>query len=319
MKKINFIASLLLAVTVTAYSQVSSDDFGRIVINTYLSEKLNVPSEARQLLETKLNQITSNYGMGGSNVNPRFIITANVNVNSKKTLAGPPQMVSQKVDITLFIGDAITNTVFSNTTLALTGVGSNENTAFIDAFNTMNTKNKAIEAFVTEGKNKIITFYNSQCDFTIADANTLAKQQKYDEAIYKLSLIPEVCQDCYSKSLEKTAEIYQLKIDGVGELKLLQAKAAWMSSKDEKGAKKAFELLATINPNAKCQPIVNELFKTIETKLTAEEKKQWDLAMKIYQDDLNIKKSAIKAYRDIAVEYARNLPKTITLNNDYWW
>ena len=319
MKKINFIASLLLAVTVTAYSQVSSDDFGRIVINTYLSEKLNVPSEARQLLETKLNQITSNYGMGGSNVNPRFIITANVNVNSKKTLAGPPQMVSQKVDITLFIGDAITNTVFSNTTLALTGVGSNENTAFIDAFNTMNTKNKAIEAFVTEGKNKIITFYNSQCDFTIADANTLAKQQKYDEAIYKLSLIPEVCQDCYSKSLEKTAEIYQLKIDGVGELKLLQAKAAWMSSKDENGAKKAFELLATINPNAKCQPIVNELFKTIETKLTAEEKKQWDLAMKIYQDDLNIKKSAIKAYRDIAVEYARNLPKTITLNNDYWW
>lgn len=319
MKKINFITSLLLAVTVTAYSQVSSDDFGRIVINTYLSEKLNIPAEARQLLETKLNQVTSNYGMGGSNVNPRFIITAKVNINSKKTLAGPPQMVSQKVDITLFIGDAITNTVFSNTTLALTGVGTNENTAFIDAFNTMNTKNKAIETFVTEGKNKIIAFYNSQCDFTIADANTLAKQQKYDEAIYKLSLIPEVCQECYSKTLEKTAEIYQLKIDAEGEMKLQLAKAAWLSSKDENGAKKAFELLATINPKAKCQPRVNELFKTIETKLTAEEKKQWDLAMKIYQDDLNIKKSAIKAYRDIAVEYARNLPKTITLNNDYWW
>ena len=123
MKKINFIASLLLAVTITANSQISSDDFGRIVINTYLSEKLNVPIEARQLLETKLNQITSNYGIGGSNVNPRIIITAKVNINSKKTLAGPPQMVSQKVDITLFIGDAITNTVFSNTTWALTGAG----------------------------------------------------------------------------------------------------------------------------------------------------------------------------------------------------
>jgi len=318
MKKINFIASLLLAVCVTAYSQVNSDDFGRIVINTYLSEKLNVPTEARQLLETKLNQITSNYGMGGSNFNPRFIITANVNVNSKKTLAGPPQMVSQKVDITLFIGDAITNTVFSNTTLALTGVGSNENTAFIDAFNTMNTKNKAIETFVTEGKNKIITFYNSQCDFTIADANTLAKQQKFDEAIYKLSLVPEVCQVCYSKSLEKTAEIYQLKIDAEGELKLQQAKAAWMSSKDENGAKNAFELLATINPKAKCQAKANELYKTIETILNVEEKKQWDLAMKIYQDDLNIKKSAIKAYKDIAVEYARNQPKTIYNTTILW-
>jgi len=318
MKKINFIASLLLAVTVTAYSQLSSDDFGRIVINTYLYEKLNVPAEARQLLETKLNQITSNYGMGGSNVNPRFIITANVNVNSKKTLAGPPQMVSQKVDITLFIGDAITNTVFSNTTLALTGVGSNENTAFIDAFNTMNTKNKAIEAFVTEGKNKIITFFNSQCDFTIADANTLAKQQKYDEAIYKLSLVPEVCQDCYSKTLEKTAEIYQLKIDGEGELKLQLAKAAWMSSKDENGAKNAFELLALINPKAKCQSKAIELYKTIETKLNADDKRKRELALKIYNDNLNLQKSKIIAYRDIAVEYARNQPKTIIYNRIIW-
>lgn len=318
MKKINFIASLLLAVTITANSQVSSDDFGRIVINTYLSEKLNVPIEARQLLETKLNQITSNYGIGGSNVNPRIIITAKVNINSKKTLAGPPQMVSQKVDITLFIGDAITNTVFSNTTLALTGVGSNENTAFIDAFNTMNTKNKAIESFVTEGKNKIITFYNSQCDFTIADANILAKQQKYDEAIYKLSLVPEVCQECYSKSLEKTAEIYQLKIDAEGEMKFQKAKAAWMSSKDENGAKNALGLLVTINPNAKCQPKVNELYKTIETKLTAEEKRQRELAMKIYQDELNVKKSAIKAYRDIAVEYAKNQPQTIVYNRIFF-
>jgi predicted transposase YbfD/YdcC len=91
-----------------------------------------------------------------------------------------------------------------------------------------------------------------------------------------------------------------------------------MSSKDEKGAKKAFELLATINPNAKCQLRVNELFKSIETKLTTEEKKQWDLAMKIYQDDLNITKSAIKAYRDIAVEYAKSQPKTITFNNIMW-
>lgn len=318
MKKINFITSLLLAVTVTAYSQVSSDDFGRIVINTYLSEKLNIPAEARQLLETKLNQVTSNYGMGGSNVNPRFIITAKVNINSKKTLAGPPQMVSQKVDITLFIGDAITNTVFSNTTLALSGVGSNENTAFIDAFNTMNTKNKAIETFVTEGKNKIIAFYKSQCDFTIADANTLAIQQKYDEAIFKLSLIPEVCQECYSKTLEKTAEIYQLKIDAEGEMKFQQAKAAWMSSKDENGAKNALGLLATINPNAKCQPKVNELYKTIETKLTAEEKRKRELALKIYNDNLNLQKSAIKAYRDIAVEYAKNQPQTIVYNRIIW-
>jgi len=318
MKKINYITAFLLAVTLTAYSQVSSNDFGRIVINTYLSDKLNVPKEARQLLETKLNQMTSNYGMGGSKVNPRFIITANVNLSSKKMIAGPPQMVSQKMDIALFIGDAITNTVFSNTSITLSGVGTNENTAFIDAFNNISTKNKTIEAFITEGKNKIISFYNSQCGLTQIEADALVSQQKYDEAIYKLSLVPEVCEECYAKSLEKIKEIYQQKIDADGELKLQQAKASWLSSKDQNGAKKAFELLVTINPKSKCQPQVNELYKTIETKLNTDEKRQWDLALKIYNNELDVKKSTIKAYRDIAVEYAKIQPQTITYNQIVW-
>ena len=262
--------------------------------------------------------MTSNYGMGGSKVNPRFIITANVNLSSKKMIAGPPQMVSQKMDIALFIGDAITNTVFSNTSITLSGVGTNENTAFIDAFNNISTKNKTIEAFITEGKNKIISFYNSQCGLTQIEADALVSQQKYDEAIYKLSLVPEVCEECYAKSLEKIKEIYQQKIDADGELKLQQAKASWLSSKDQNGAKKAFELLVTINPKSKCQPQVNELYKTIETKLNTDEKRQWDLALKIYNNELDVKKSTIKAYRDIAVEYAKIQPQTITYNQIVW-
>ena len=109
----------------TARSQNSPklDDFGRIVLNTYLSEQIDIPGEARKLLDTKLSQVASNYGMGGSSVNPRFIITASINVGTKDIIAGPPQMIAQNLEVTIFIGDALENQIFCNTTLSLKGVG----------------------------------------------------------------------------------------------------------------------------------------------------------------------------------------------------
>ena len=153
----NFISVLILTfVVITINAQVKLDDFGRIVLNTYLPDNIAIPSEAKNLLITKLNQITSNNGMGGSQANRRFIITANVNVGTKDIIAGPPQMIAQNLEVTLFVGDAVTNTIFSNTTLSLNGVGTNENKAFIDALKTINPKNKEVLAFLVEGKTKII-------------------------------------------------------------------------------------------------------------------------------------------------------------------
>lgn len=63
----NFIAILLLTfVAITTNAQVKLDDFGRITLNTYLPDNIAIPLEAKNLLITKLNQITSNNGMGGS-------------------------------------------------------------------------------------------------------------------------------------------------------------------------------------------------------------------------------------------------------------
>ena len=81
-----------LIVNLCCYSQrpVQLDDFGRIVLNTYLPDKSDMPTEAKKALETKLNQITTNYGMGGSSANSRFIITAVSNIGTKDILPGSP-------------------------------------------------------------------------------------------------------------------------------------------------------------------------------------------------------------------------------------
>jgi hypothetical protein len=357
MKKI--IAVLILTfVAISSNAQVKLDDFGRIVLNTYLPDNIAIPSEAKNLLITKLNQITSNNGMGGSQANPRFIITANVNVGTKDIIAGPPQMIAQNVDVTLFIGDAVTNTIFSNTTLSLKGVGTNENKAFIEAFKTINPKNKEVLAFLEEGKTKIINYYSTNCDFIIKDAQTLVKQEKYDEAIYQLSLVPDVCKDCYFKCLDTLTQIYQQKIDADCKVKFNEAKVTWTAAQTPNGAEKAGDILSTINPMANCQTDVAAFIKEIDAKLKADEKARWQFKMKQYADKIAAQKEQVKiaeekgkrddtyrenqsqrdailqekqssrnfeldkirvnSYREVAVEQAKNQPKTVTYNNIYW-
>jgi len=341
---------LFIYITTLAFNseaQVRLDDFGRIILNTYLPDNIAAPAEAKNLLTTKLNQITSNNGMGGSQANPRFIITANVNVGTKDIIAGPPQMIAQNIDITLFVGDALSNTIFSNVTLSLKGAGTNENKAFIEALKTINPKNKEVVAFLEEGKNKIIGYYATQCDFIIKDAQTLVKQEKYDEAIYQLALVPEVCQECYFKCLDTLSSIYQQKIDADCKIKFNDAKTTWTAAQNPAGAEKAGDVLSTINPMASCQTEVSAFIKTIDAKLKADEKARWQFKMKQYADKIAAQKEQVRIAeekgerddvyrenqssrnyeldkihsnnsREIAVEHAKNQPKTVTYNNVYW-
>ena len=95
-KYITIIALAIIAFTSNA--QIKLNDFGRIILNAYLPDDVALPTEAKNVLLTKLNQLTSNNGMGGSAINPRFIITANINVGTKDILAGPPQMIAQNIE-----------------------------------------------------------------------------------------------------------------------------------------------------------------------------------------------------------------------------
>ena len=347
MKKIQLFILVLLSFQFQIHAQAKLEDFGRIILNTYLPDNNAIPAEAKKALETKLNQITANNGMGGSSANPRFIITAVLNIGTKDIIPGPPQMIAQNIDVTLFVGDAITNTVFSNTVISIKGVGTNENKSIIDAIKNINPKNKDISNFLEEGKNKIISYYTTQCDFIIKDAETLAKQQKFDEAIYKLALVPEVCKECYFKCLDDLTKIYQQKIDADCKSKFNEAKTTWSANQTPTGAEKVGDILSAINPEATCQSEITLFIKNIDAKLKADEKARWQFKMKQYADKIAIKKDQIRiaeakgkrddvyrenqsarnleldkiranSYREIAVEQARNQPKTVTYNNIYW-
>jgi len=306
-----------------AYSQNAlgkSDDAARITLAAYVPQQIDkMPDAARSILANKLNQIVTQNGMGGAANNERFIITANVNVISKDLTATAPPMTALVLEVTLYIGDGFVGTKFSSTSISVKGVGESETKAYISALKGISPTNSNIQSFVGNGKSKIIEYYNSKCDFIIKEAQTLVSQNNFEEAIFKLTSVPEVCKECYDKCMDAVGPIYQKQIDRECKSKLMEANTAWNAAQDSYGADTAGGILAQIDPNASCYKEALALSNKIAQRIKEIDQRDWKLQLKEQQDNVDIQKATIKAIRDIGVAYGNGQPKTVTYNVRGWW
>lgn len=313
---------ILIVVSLSTYAQTTagkSGDVARIVLSSYVPLQIeNMPEAARSMLENKLSQIVTQNGMGSNDINERFILTANINVLSKDITPTAPPMQAFTLDISLYIGDGIDGTKFASFSTTVKGVGENETKAYISALKNLKVSDPKCQSFIESGKNKIAEYYNSKCDLIIKDAQTLGSQSQYDEAIYKLSSVPEVCKVCYDKCMDAVVPIYKSQIDKACRVSLAEATNYWNTNQDASGASTASEYLAQIDPNSICFKEAQVLSNKIAKRIFENEKKEWDFKMKEYHDDVDIKKQTINAARDIGVAYGKGQPKTVYRVYGWW-
>ncbi len=295
MKKV-VLSLIFLISTLVLYSQnelPKNDDFSAIVLNIYLPSNNKIPSDANALLESKLRQIASANGLGGTNnSNPRFVLTATVHQLTSEQLS-ESLLYYINAEIVFYVVDAAENKIFNTVSVNYKGTGSTEAKAYIDIFKKIQVKTKDFDSFLNISKEKIIQAYNDQCDFILKDAESLDKQGQFDEAIAKLMLVPDVCKECYFKCADKVEAIYQHKIDKECTVKIREAKAKWASTQTREGAEAVAEIIANISPFSVCEPETGILLKSITSKLKEDEKKSWDLKMKKYNDAIAIKQQAL--------------------------
>lgn len=141
---------------------------------------------------------------------------------------------------------------------------------------------------------------------------------KLDEALNILSLVPQECESCYAKTSDLIASAYQLKIDTDCSKKMFQAKTIWSGNQNIQTAENAINILMEVNPNASYFAEVNAFANEISQKLAVDEKQRYELVLKKYNDKIQLEKSRIDAYKTVAVEYARNQPKTLNYSTIYW-
>lgn len=320
---------LLSFLALTTHAQTTLDDIGRMTIQAYVPETEGLPQEATKLLQTKLSQIITSNGIADNEYCERFVLTAKVNILSKDIVSGPPQRIAQKMEISLILGDIKEDKVYSTYTISTVGVGTNIDKAFIAAFKNIRPNNAQITDFMREGKEKIYAYYEANCPLMITEAKALAGQQQYEEALWLLSSIPDVCKDCFEESCSLSSTIYVKMINAYGATLLKQAQTAWAKQPNKQGAEKAMQYISQINSAATCMPQVNELTEQITQKLISDEKREWEFkleqfrarqkreaeerayAQQRYAERQETNRAYISACRDVAVAYYKSRPRTV--------
>ena len=285
-----------------------------------LDEKL--PEEAARNLETKLQSALTTNGYADNGYVERFVLTAKVDIIQKNVTQTYPARISEKMNITLMVGDIVENKLYASATLQVAGIGTNENKAFINAFSNIGDDNPKIQKFLSDAKKKIKEYYTSQCPTIIRKVQRLVATQAYDEAIFLLASVPDVCKDCFTQCQQQAGVVYKQKIDAESTILLEKAKTVWATSNQNvQSANEVADIIIQINPRCSNYAEVLALRSSIELKLQADAKRDWHFKMKQYEDNEKYKQSIVDAYKTVAVAYAKNRPATIyrTIIRSWWY
>jgi len=293
-----------------------SDDNARIVLNAFVSDQVEgLTASVKANLTNKLNQIASENGLSGSSWNPRFILTPNVVVLTKDITPTAPPMHAYTLELTLYVGDGIDGVKFANESVTLKGVGINETKAYTIALQGIKPTDPALQALVEKGKKRIIEYYNTRCDFIIKEAQMLESQNKFDEAIFRLTTVPEVCFDCYTRCMDAVGPIFQKLIDRDCQIRLAEARNRWAASPDASGANAVANLLALIEPNSACFAEAQTLASTVSQRMLQIDGREWDFKLRT---EIDLQSQRIEAARAVGVAYGENQPD-LQYNIRTWW
>jgi hypothetical protein len=271
-----------------------------------------VPPAVTSRLNSKLQTLMTRVGVVGAE-NSQFFVTGRFDTGFSEQTSGPTPAEYVHTTLTLFIGDAESQKMFSSLTLELKGVGSSVEQAYTKAINSINFNRNDFQNFIQQGKQKIISYYDANYSSILAQASSAANLRNYDEALYYVTQIPECCVG-YSEAQALMNKVYASQQNYDGQMLLSQAKAEWAADPTEEGARKAFSYINQIDPASSAYSDAQKLGTQIQKTVKA----NWDFEnVQKYKDEVALRKQAInaatslekeriKAARAVATAYAKS-------------
>ena len=272
-----------------------------------------IPAEAAKNILTKMQRMLTSCNIIDNGAD-RFVLTVRVNITSKDVAPTTPARISEKMEITFLVGDIVDNKLYESFTIESSGIGITEAKAFISAFQRINVNNQEIKAMLERAQAKIVDYYVNHCDDILAKVNTLSSQQKYDEAMFYLMGIPDVCSDCYKRCHSIAASIYDQKLTADGKVLLNKARNEWLAGQDYAAANRVADILVQINPQSSVYAEAMKLQNSISAKLQADEQRAWQLKMKKVEEGQKTARSVIDCVRSIGVAWASHQPTSVVKN-----
>ena len=164
----------------------------------------NITNVAAEMLYDRLNQVVALNGVSSVDNSNKFLLVPKVTVLSIEPTPMFPIRFVAEVEISLFLVDNSRNLVISQEMLTKKGVAENEKKAVNEAIKSIKTRDAKLKKFIVNGKNKILEYYNAECDKVVETINTYIEMEMYDAAMNELNAVPQIDAelDCYKNSMD---------------------------------------------------------------------------------------------------------------------
>lgn len=274
------------------------------------NEFCNIPQASQSVLFQTLERIATENGFSTDlNVTP-MILTAHVGVLEKSVLPGPPSQNVIDLGITFYIGDNDSHKKFASEYIEIHGVGTGETKSFTNAFRQVKLSNAKIKSFIAKGRRSMMDYYDTQYKNIIKEAELLAAQEKYLEAISATLSVP-VCSAGGDAVQKVGLNIYNKYRDRCNVYVLNSAKAIWAASQDINAANEAASLLASIDPESSCygqaSAMLEEIKKSVRSDIDFEMREKYHDSIKLEQQKIECMKAVGTAYGNGQKESTTNL------------
>ncbi len=253
-----------------------------------------------QKLESKITQIINNSNEVSVGYTNDIVIYPVISIEETSVVEGGLQnMTVATIDLTFFIKQISTNTVYNTMSKKIKGSGNNKIQAITNAFNLIKVTDEVYKQFISSTKSKILKYYTENCKTIIQTATNLSAKQDYEQSLSLLQSIPIASINCYYEAQEKSLEVYKKYQTILCSKNITTAKSAIATNNYET----ALQALEVIDPSSTCYPEVQKLIVQISSKVAKKEKQELDL-----------EKQRINAIKEIGKAYYSNSIRIIKYN-----
>ncbi|MDL2242127.1 hypothetical protein LJC25_00140 [Bacteroidales bacterium OttesenSCG-928-K03] len=209
MKEIKIILCLMMFVSIGMNAQ--NNAASRIAIQVEMPKNLTVSNDASMILFNRLTQAVALNGLGS--YSSKFIMVPIVSIVSKEITTNIPQQVVVDLELSLFIVDNSRQIILQQESIELKGIADTEQKAILKAITNLKARHPKLKNLIVRGKDKIVNYYETQCDDVMNIVLAYLNREMYKEAILELQSIPAEPETmpCYQKAQQIFLEVNDAK------------------------------------------------------------------------------------------------------------
>lgn len=191
-------------------SLLGQSDIGNINLVVVVPESSDVLGETELgKLETRIARMVTKNGVGASGQSD-FLIYPEFEIFSEEVLDGLNPLTVIEGELSLFVKQMSSSKLFGSCTVSVRGMGNTPDKARSNCIRELSTSDRSITEMLSEAKEKIVAYYEANCDLILEKALAQSNMEQYAESIGTLLQIPEACSECYSLATERVLAAYRL-------------------------------------------------------------------------------------------------------------